>query len=144
MARLPGAFAMRPAPRAIRPAPRAIRPAARRAHRRPGTMAQMRLRTRLNLVVAGLSATFVIVLIAAEIQSTRASIREEIEAANRVASQLLGQLASIYSNVGGPDLVLQFLRQTGHVRANEVSLLSPAGDVLYRAPQATYKAGRQA
>jgi two-component system, NarL family, sensor histidine kinase UhpB len=105
---------------------------------------QMRLRTRLNLVVAGLSATFVIVLIAAEIQSTRASIREEIEAANRVASQLLGQLAAIYSNVGGPDLVLQFLRQTGRVRANEVSLLSAEGDVLYRAPQATYKAGRQA
>jgi two-component system sensor histidine kinase UhpB len=104
----------------------------------------MRLRTRLNLVVAGLSATFMVVLIAAEIQSTRASIREEIEAANRVASQLLGQLASIYSNVGGPDLVLQFLKQTGRVRANEVSLVSPAGDVLYRSPEATYKAGRQA
>ena len=98
----------------------------------------------MNLVVAGLSATFVIVLIAAEIQSTRDSIREEIEAANRVASQLLGQLASIYSNVGGPDMVLQFLRQTGRVRANEVSLVSAAGEVLYRSPQATYKAGRQA
>jgi two-component system sensor histidine kinase UhpB len=61
-----------------------------------------------------------------------------------VASQLLGQLAAIYSNVGGPDLVLQFLRQTGRVRANEVSLVSEEGDVLYRAPQATYKAGRQA
>jgi two-component system sensor histidine kinase UhpB len=107
-------------------------------------MGQMRLRTRLNLVVAGLSASFVIVLIAAEIQSTRTSVREEIEAANRVASQLLGQLASIYSNVGGPDLVLQFLQQIGRVRANEVSLLSPTGDVLYRAPRATYKAGREA
>ena len=104
----------------------------------------MRLRTRLNFVVAGLSAAFVIVLIAAEIQSTRASVREEIEAANRVASQLLGELASIYSNVGGPDLVLQFLQQTGRVRANEVSLLSATGEVLYRSPQATYKAGRQA
>jgi two-component system sensor histidine kinase UhpB len=104
----------------------------------------MRLRTRLNLVVAGLSATFLIVLIAAEIQSTRASVREEIEAANRVASQLLGQLASIYSNVGGPELVLQFLQQIGRVRANEVSLVSATGDVLYRSPQATYKAGRQA
>jgi two-component system sensor histidine kinase UhpB len=104
----------------------------------------MRLRTRLNLVVAGLSATFVLVLIAAEIESTRTSVREEIEAANRVASQLLGQLAAIYSNVGGPDLVLQFLRQIGRVRANEVSLLSPTGALLYRSPQATYKAGRQA
>jgi two-component system sensor histidine kinase UhpB len=107
-------------------------------------MPHMRLRTRLNLVVAGLSATFLIVLIAAEVQSTRASVREEIEAANRVASQLLGQLASIYSNVGGPDLVLQFLMQIGRVRANEVSLVSPTGTVLYRSPQATYKAGRQA
>ena len=72
-------------------------------------MHRMRLRTRLNLVVAALSAAFVIVLIAAEVQSTRASVREEIEAANRVASQLLGRLAAAYSQVGGPDLVLQFL-----------------------------------
>lgn len=104
----------------------------------------MRLLTRLNFVVAGLSAAFVIVLIAAEIQSNRASVREEIEAANRVAAQLLGRLASIYSNVGGPDLVLQFLQQLGRVRANEVTLLSPAGEVLYRSPRATYKAGREA
>ena len=110
----------------------------------PWYHAPMRLRTRLNLVVAGLSATFVVVLIAAEIQSNRASVREEIEAANRVASQLLGELASIYSQIGGPEMVLQFLQQTGRVRANEVSLLSPTGAVLYRAPHATYKAGREA
>jgi len=104
----------------------------------------MRLRTRLNLVVAGLSATFVVVLIAAEIQSNRASVREEIEAANRVASQLLGELAAIYSNVGGPELVLQFLEQTGRVRANDVTLYAASGDVLYRSPEPTYKAGRAA
>jgi two-component system sensor histidine kinase UhpB len=104
----------------------------------------MRLRTRLNLVVAGLSAAFVIVLIAAEVQSTRNSVREEIEAANRVASQLLGRLAGVYSQVGGPDLVLQFLQQLGRVRANEVSLQSAAGEVLYQSPPATYKAGREA
>ena len=98
----------------------------------------------MNLVVAGLSATFVVVLIAAEIQSTRASVREEIEAANRVASQLLGQLASIYSNIGGPNLVLEFLEQTGRVRANEISLVTNSGTVLYRSPEATYKAGREA
>jgi two-component system sensor histidine kinase UhpB len=104
----------------------------------------MRLRTRLNLVVAALSAAFVVVLIAAEVQSTRNSVREEIEAANRVASQLLGRLAAVYSQVGGPDLVLQFLQQLGRVRANEVSLQSAAGEVLYQSPQATYKAGREA
>jgi two-component system sensor histidine kinase UhpB len=104
----------------------------------------MRLRTRLNLVVAGLSAAFLIVLIAAEIQSARSSVREEIEAANRVAAQLLGRLVSVYSHVGGPDLVLQFLQQLGRVRSNEVSLLAASGEVLYRSPPATYKAGREA
>jgi two-component system, NarL family, sensor histidine kinase UhpB len=107
-------------------------------------MQPMRLRTRLNLVVAALSAAFVMVLIAAEVQSTRASVREEIEAANRVASQLLGRLAAAYSQVGGPELVLQFLQQLGRVRANEVSLQAASGEVLYRSPPATYKAGREA
>jgi two-component system sensor histidine kinase UhpB len=104
----------------------------------------MRVRTRVNLVVASLSAAFVVVLIAAEVQSTRNSIREEIEAANRVASQLLSQLAHVYSNVGGPDMVQQFLMQIGRVRANEVTLLGVDHQVLYRAPAATYKAGREA
>src|ERR1700728_78377 len=104
----------------------------------------MRLRTRLNLVVAALSAAFVIVLIAAEIQATRESVREEIEAANRVASQLLGRLTTLYSQIGGPAMVLQFLDQLGRVRANEVYLVSGGGEVLYRLPPATYKAGREA
>src|ERR1700733_12217113 len=87
----------------------------------PWYHAKMRLRTRLNLVVAGLSAAFVIVLIAAEIQGMRDSVREETEAANRVASLLLGRL-----------------------RANEVYLLSGTGETIYRSPEASYKAGRQA
>jgi two-component system sensor histidine kinase UhpB len=106
--------------------------------------APMKLLTRLNLVVAGLTATFVIVLILAEVADTRSSVSEEVEAANRVGSQLLGRLASIYSREGGPEMVLQFLQQLGHVRANEVLLKSPTGEVLYRSPPATYKAGREA
>src|SRR5262249_49149290 len=105
---------------------------------------KMRLRTRLNLVVAGLSAAFVIVLIVAEVQSTRASVREETEAANRVAVQLLGRLGSVYARLGGPEMVRQFLEQLGRVQANEVYLIGPDGRFLYRAPAATYKAGREA
>src|SRR6202047_325911 len=104
----------------------------------------MRLRSRLSLVVAALSAAFLIVLIATQVQSSRNSVREEIEAANRVASQLLGRLVAVYSQVGGPDLVLQFLQQLGRVRANEVSLQSATGEILYQSPPATYKAGREA
>jgi two-component system, NarL family, sensor histidine kinase UhpB len=104
----------------------------------------MKLRTRLNLVVTGLTATFVIVLIAAEILTARTSVQEEIEAANRAASQLLGRLASIYTHEGGPELLLQFLQQLGRVHANDIVLESPAGHVLYRSPPPTYKAGREA
>jgi two-component system, NarL family, sensor histidine kinase UhpB len=102
----------------------------------------MKLRTRLNLVVAGLTAAFVIVLISAEIQATRSSIREEIEAANRVASQLLGRLAYIYSIEGGPAMVLPFLQQLGHVRANDLVLRNNEGELLYHSPPPIYKAGR--
>ncbi len=104
----------------------------------------MKLPTRLNLIVAGLTAMFIVVLIVAEIEDTRSSVNEEVEAANRVGSQLLGRLATIYSREGGSVTVLQFLQQLGHVRANEVILRSPSGEVLYRSPGATYKAGREA
>jgi len=104
----------------------------------------MKLRTRLNLVVAGLTAVFVAVLITEEIQDTRSSVREEIEAANRVASQLLGRLAVIYSRAGGTEVVRQFLEQLGHVRANDIILRTPAGEILYSSPPPTYKAGRDA
>ncbi len=104
----------------------------------------MKLRTHLNLVVAGLTALFVVVLCLSEIKGTRESVREEIEAANRVAAQLLGRLASIYSREGGSELVLQFLQQLGRVRANDITLRSATGEVLYRSPPPTYKAGRTA
>ncbi len=104
----------------------------------------MKLRTRLNLVVTGLTATFVIVLLSAEVLTVRTSVREEIEAANRAASQLLGRLASIYSREGGPELLLQFLQRLGRVHANDIVLQSPAGKVLYQSPPPTHKAGREA
>ena len=104
----------------------------------------MTLRMRLNLVVAGLSAAFVAVLLIAEVQSARVSIREEITAANRVAAQLLGQLATLERRGAGPELVLEFLDELGRVRAHDITLLSPAGDVLYRSPASTWKAGREA
>jgi len=104
----------------------------------------MKLRTRLNLVVAGLTATFVVVLIAEELRSTRLSLHEEIAAANRVASQLLGRLAAIYSAEGGAQRVDEFLGELGRVRANDIALETDAGEVLYRSPPSTYKAGRRA
>jgi two-component system sensor histidine kinase UhpB len=104
----------------------------------------MKLRTRLHLVVTGLTLVWVIVLLGVEVQVTRARVQEEIEAANQVATQLIGRLVDIYWRVGGPDVVTVFLTQLGHVRSNDIVLAYRGGPVLYHSPPAVYKAGRNA
>ena len=104
----------------------------------------MKLRTRLNLVWTGLTAVFIVVLVMDEIRATRSSIREEIEAANRVAAQMLGRLALSYADSGGTAAVRELLEHFGHVRANDITLRGADGAVLYRSPPASYKAGREA
>src|ERR1700683_1662099 len=104
----------------------------------------MKLRTRLNLVLTGLTAVLVAVLVADEIRDSRSSIREEIEAANRVAAQVLGRLALTYSGSGGTPALQHLLQQLGHVRANEITLRGGTGELLYHSPPAVYKAGREA
>lgn len=104
----------------------------------------MKLRTRLSLVVTGLTAAFVILLLLTQIQTSRASVREEIEAANRVAAQMLRPLADALARASGADGLTQFLEDLGRIRANELELRAADGTVLYRSPPATYKAGREA
>src|SRR5487761_1689480 len=104
----------------------------------------MKLRTRLHLVVTGLTIVWVIVLLAAEVQVTRSRVQEEIEAANQVVTQLIGRMIDIYWRVGGPDIVTAFLTQLGHVRSNDIVLTYRGGPVLYHSPPASYKAGRNA
>ena len=104
----------------------------------------MTLRTRLNLVLTGLTAMFVAVLLADQLRDARSSVREEIEAANRVAAHLLGRLAINYSATGGLGAVHGLLTRLGHVRANEITLRGAAGELLYQSPPAIYKAGREA
>lgn len=104
----------------------------------------MKLRTRLHLVVTGLTVAWVIVLVASEVQLTRSRIREDILSANQVAIQLLGRLVNVYGLIGGPPAVSEFLTQLGHVRSNDIVLTYPDGRVVYHSPPATYKAGRYA
>jgi two-component system, NarL family, sensor histidine kinase UhpB len=104
----------------------------------------MKLRTRLNLVLTGLTAIFVAVLVLDEIRNTRSSVREEIEAANRVAAQVLGRLTVIYEGAGEGPALLDLVQQLGHVRANEITLRTAGGELLYHSPPPTYKAGREA
>jgi two-component system, NarL family, sensor histidine kinase UhpB len=104
----------------------------------------MKLRTRLNLVLTGVTAVFLAVLVADEIRDARSSVREEIEAANRVAAQVLGNLVLTYASSGGTQSVAEILRQLGHVRANEVTLRDASGRLMYHSPPPVYKAGREA
>jgi two-component system sensor histidine kinase UhpB len=103
----------------------------------------MKLRTHINLIVACLSAIFIVLMLALEIDRTKRAISEEIRAANVVATQLLSRVAQTYER-DGPLPVLLFLKHLGRVRANEITLLDASGQVLYRSPTATYKAGREA
>jgi two-component system sensor histidine kinase UhpB len=104
----------------------------------------MKLRTRLNLVLTGVTAIFLAVLLADQIRDARYSVREEIEAGNRVAAQVLGNLIRTYAASGGTAAVADMLKDLGHVRANELRLLDPRGQLLYRSPPPVYKAGREA
>lgn len=103
----------------------------------------MKLRTHLNLIVAGLSAVLIATLAYLQLDSARRSVREEIAAANIVASQLLGRIAWVYTR-SGAEALRHFLEQLGRVRANEITLRAADGEVLYRSPPPTYKAGREA
>ena len=101
------------------------------------------LRLRLNGIVAVLMGGFIAALLWLQIDATRASVREEIIASNRVATQLLERVSWIVTR-SGPQAMLGFLEQLGRVRANDISLIDDNGHVLYRSPQPTYKQGRSA
>lgn len=101
------------------------------------------LRLRLNAIFAAVVGLFVASLLWQQIDATRSSVREEIEASNRIAAQLLERVSWIVAR-GGPQAMLGFLEQLGHLRANDITLVDEQGRTLYRSPPATYKQGRNA
>lgn len=103
----------------------------------------MSLRLKINLIFSALTILMFAVLIIVEIAATRASVREEMEASSRIATQLLGRISNFYTADKFADLVT-FLRDTGRVRANDIRLYDSAGVLLYQSPPSLYKAGRDA
>ncbi|GAC1606364.1 MAG: histidine kinase [Ramlibacter sp.] len=103
----------------------------------------MSLRLKINLIVGMLTLAFVSGLLGVEISNLRASVREEVVAANRVASQLLKRMAGLSAAQGMPAM-LAFLRGVGRVRSTEISLMDPKGRTLYQSPPSAYKPGRDA
>lgn len=109
----------------------------------PGAGAGISLRRKIDLIFVVLTLLVLSIFVTVEIKGTRSSIREEMEASNRITTQLLTRIGDGYSRATIP-LLAKFLRQTGRVRASEVVLVDDAGSVLYVSPPPTYKAGRYA
>ncbi|MET0962429.1 MAG: ATP-binding protein [Noviherbaspirillum sp.] len=98
---------------------------------------------KINLLLGALTCAALGVFIVQEIHTTRSSVREEIEASNRIATQLLGRIAAIYARQA-PWALAEVLRETGRVRANEIRLYDNEGQLVYESPSSVYKAGRYA
>ena len=95
----------------------------------------MKLRTRLNLVVAGLTATFVAVL-----HRGRDPEHADVGARGDRGREPRGRAAArpsrrdLFARRRARSCVLQFLQQLGRVRANDIILRPRRGEVLYRSP----------
>ncbi|HEY6455386.1 MAG TPA: sensor histidine kinase [Steroidobacteraceae bacterium] len=103
----------------------------------------MSLRLQINLIIVVMMTLFIGTLVYQQVQDTRSSVREEIEGSNRVAIQLLTAVSGAYEESGVRGM-LSFLHQLGRVRANDVSLFDPAGQLVYSSPVSVYKVGREA
>lgn len=103
----------------------------------------MSLRLKINLIMVAVITSLVFTIVALQIDGLRRSVREEVAAANLVASQLLNRIGWVYAMDGLPTLV-NFLQQVGRVRANDITLTDNDGTVLYQSPRSAYKAGREA
>jgi two-component system sensor histidine kinase UhpB len=101
------------------------------------------LRLKINLAVGLLTTIFIAVVLALHLRNLRDSVREEITAANLVATQMLQRTVWLYTTQGTAGM-LGFLQGVGRVRANEIRLVDLDGKELYRSPPSTYKAGRDA
>jgi len=103
----------------------------------------MSLRLQINLLLASVIVVFTVVVLVFQIVDTRRSVREETEAANRVATQLLGYFVNTYAQTSQP-IVLESLERLGRVRSTEIMLHDDQGREVYHSPPSPYKAGRNA
>jgi two-component system, NarL family, sensor histidine kinase UhpB len=103
----------------------------------------MTLRLQINLIVGVLTLLFVLAVLGLQLRNIRDSVREEVVAANRVATQLLDRTVWRYAAQGTPAM-LGFLQGVGRVRSTEITLFDASGRAVYNSPPSPYKAGRDA
>ena len=102
----------------------------------------MTLRLRFNLLITLIMLFLVIALTLVSISTSKRSIQEGVESANKVTLQLLETI--IISSAKNPgwgnthDVMKQFLRQLGYVRSNNIFLYNLEGEITYKSPQSSY------
>ncbi|NML18450.1 HAMP domain-containing protein [Azohydromonas caseinilytica] len=101
------------------------------------------LRAQVNGLVGLLTVLFVAWLLVLKVNNLRDSVKEEVVAANRVATQLLNRMTWLAASQGTSG-VLGFLNGVGRIRSNDVTLTNAQGQLLYTSPPSPYKAGRDA
>lgn len=108
----------------------------------------MSLRFRINLLITVLMLLFMVGMGVIIVDDTRKSIKEEMEGTVRVTVQLLTTV--LYSSQFIPgtttqrQVVLDFLKSLGRVRASDIKLHDGLGTLIYESPPSQYKAGRSA
>ena len=105
------------------------------------------LRTRLSLTLTMTAGCMALILSGLWLRDARDSIHEEIDAANRVASQWMAVIAReqrIAPDGWRAQRLLSHLQEAGRLRANKVEVYSPEANLLYQSPPSLYKAGREA
>lgn len=108
---------------------------------------ELSLHTRISLVLTALATVLVLALGSLWLKQTRDAIREEVEAATRVATQWLTVAAREHRTdpvAWNSDRLLSHVRAVGRIRANALEILDAAGQQRYLSPRPTYKAGRSA
>ncbi len=103
----------------------------------------MTLRLRFNLLITLIMLFLILALASVTITSSKRSIQEGVESANKVTLQYLETI--IVRSVQNPewgnthDVIRRFLRQLGYVRSNDIFLYNQQGDLTYKSPPSSYK-----
>jgi two-component system sensor histidine kinase UhpB len=103
----------------------------------------MSLRLKIHLLVGVLVTLFLAAVLVLEFEIMRNSVREEVVAANRVASQLINRTVWLQA-ARGTRAMVAYLQGVGRVRSNDIRLFDSDGVERYRSPLSTYKSGRDA
>ena len=103
----------------------------------------MTLRLRFNLLITMIMLFLIIALVSITMTSSKRSIQEGVESANKVTLQYLETI--IVRSIQNPewgnthDVVRRFLRQLGYVRSNDIFLYNNQGELTYKSPPSSYK-----